>query len=204
MHDYTMNSSHEEEHQHPVFSHRLAFILTNPLRRRLDPPSRLIEQVRIDDDETVVDFGCGPGHYTLEIAKRARKTIGVDISEEMLKKARKAAAKAGVAIDFLQSNGESIELPSGSVDLVLLAHVFHEVSKKEDALLEFQRILRAGGRIVIQERTGKSFLSRFLPGPPVVDVRRINELAVKVGLEASKVEPYRGGGSASLVTLRKP
>ena len=41
----------------------------------------------------MVDYGCGPAYYTLEIAKRA-KTFRLDISPEMLKKAKKAAAKA--------------------------------------------------------------------------------------------------------------
>lgn len=195
--------SEEHEHQHRPFSPRLSFILTNPLRRRLDPPHRLIEQVVITIEDTVVDFGCGPGYYTIEIARRAKKTIGVDISEEMLKKARRAAAKAGVTIQFLESNGVSIELPSDSVDLILLVHVYHEIPDKEKALVEFRRILKNSGRVVIQERTRKSGLSRILPAPPVVDVNKIVDQAREVGLDQAKIEPYRGGNFASLVILRK-
>ncbi len=195
--------SEEHEHQHRPFSPRLAFILMNPLRRRLDPPHRLIEQVLITNQDTVVDFGCGPGYYTIEIARRAKKTIGVDISEEMLKKARRAAAKAGVTIEFLESTGESIELPSDSVDLILLVHVYHEILDKEKALVEFRRILRSGGRVVIQERTRKSGLSRILPAPPVMDVNKIVDQARNVGLNQAEIEPYRGGNLANLVILRK-
>ncbi len=195
--------SEEHEHQHRPFSPRLAFVLTNPLRRRLDPPHRLIEQVLITKEDTVVDFGCGPGYYTVEIARRAKKTIGVDISVEMLKKARRAAAKAGVTIRFLESNGESIELPSDSVDLILLVYVFHELPDKEKALVEFRRILKSGGRVVIQERTRKSGLSRILPGPPVTDVNKIVEQAREVGLKQERINHYRGRDLASLVILRK-
>ncbi len=196
-----MNEEHD--HQHRPFSPRLAFILTNPLRRRLDPPHRLIEQVLITNQDTVVDFGCGSGYYTLEIARRAKKTIGVDISEEMLKKAQRAAAKAGVTIEFLESNGESMELPSDSVDLILLVYVYHEIPDKEKALVEFRRILKSGGRVIIQERTRKSGLSRVLPGPPVIDVNKIVEQARKMGFNQAKIEPSRGGNLASLVILRK-
>ncbi len=178
-------------------------MLTNPLRRRLAPPHRLIDQVGINHDDVVVDFGCGPGYFTVEIGRRARKTIGVDISLEMLEKARKTATKAGVTVDFIQSNGERVELPSNSVDLILLVHVYHEIADKEKALLEFRRILREGGRVVIQERTGKKGLSRFLPGPPIFDLRKITELGVKVGFALDRVEPYGGGSYASLVTLKK-
>ncbi len=195
--------SEEQEHQHRPYSPRLAFLLTNPLRRHLDPPHKLIEQVHITSEDTVVDFGCGPGYYAIEIARRAKKTIGVDVSEEMLNKARRAAAKAGVTIDFLRSNGEKIELPSDSVDLILLVHVYHEIPEKEKALIEFRRILRSGGRVVIQERTLKSRLGRILPGPPVMDVNKIVDKASKVGFDEARIESYRDGNQASLVILRK-
>ena len=195
--------SEEHEHQHRPYSPRLAFILTNPLRRRLDPPYKLIDQILITNEDTVVDFGCGPGYYTIEIARRAKRTIGVDVSKEMLEKARRAATKTGVTIDFLESNGETIELPSNSVDLILLVHVYHELPDKEKALVEFRRILKSGGRVVIQERTRKSRLGQILPGPPVVDVDKIVDQARKVGYDQAKIEPYRGGDQASLVILRK-
>ena len=151
----------------------------------------------------MVDFGCGPGYYTIEIARRAKKTIGVDISEGMLKNARRAATKAGVTVNFLESNGERIEIPSDSVDLILLVHVYHELRDKEKTLVEFRRILKSGGRVVIQERTRKSGFSRILPAPPVMDVSEIVYQARKVGLNQVKIEPYRGGNQASLVILRK-
>ncbi len=200
---YTEAMSEEHEHQHRPFSPRLAFLLTNPLRRLLDPPYKLIEQVHITSEDTVVDFGCGPGYYTTEIARRAKKTIGIDVSEEMLNKARRASAKAGVTIDFIETNGERIELPSDSVDLILLVHVYHEIPDKEKALAEFRRILRSGGRVVIQERTLKGRLGQILPGPPVVDANTIVDQARKAGFNQARIEPYHDGNQASLVILRK-
>lgn len=150
----------------------------------------------------MVDFGCGTGYYAVEIARRAKKTIGVDLSGGMLEKARKSAAKAGVTIEFLQSDGESLHLPPESVDLVLLVHVYHEIPDKEKVMLEFRRILRMGGRIVIQERTRKRGLSKILPGPPVMEVTNIVDLAAKVGLDQEKIESYHGGDFA-LVYLKK-
>ena len=58
---------------------------------------------------------------TIEIAKKAKRVVAVDLSPEMLKKAQHKAGKAGVKnIQFLQSNGTKIQLENNSVDLILL------------------------------------------------------------------------------------
>jgi ubiquinone/menaquinone biosynthesis C-methylase UbiE len=50
-----------------------------------------------------MDFGCGPGYFAIELAKRAKMVIAVDLSSEMLKIAQNKASKAGVSnIQFLQ------------------------------------------------------------------------------------------------------
>ncbi len=46
---------------------------------------------------TVLDVGCGPGHYSVELARRgARRVLGIDFADGMLELSRKAAARAGV------------------------------------------------------------------------------------------------------------
>lgn len=50
---------------------------------------------------TVVDFGCGPGYFTVELAKHARKVITVDVQADMLKKARR---KRGVPAERRQKH----------------------------------------------------------------------------------------------------
>ncbi len=193
----------DQQHHHKPFSPRLAFLLTNPLRRYREPPNRLVDIFKINSSDTVVDFGCGPGYYTVEIARRAARTIGVDISDEMLEKARRAAEKAGVSIELLRSDGTSIELPASSISLILLIHVYHEIPDKEKTITEFRRILLKGGRIIIEERTRQGMLAKIVPGPPVFDVSRITELALKVGLTPGDVTVNPHRSQMSLVTLQK-
>lgn len=66
----------------------------------------LIGKLAIHPTDVVVDYGCGPGFFTLELARRAQTVIAIDLSAKMLQKAKNKAAKAGAQnIRFLQSNG---------------------------------------------------------------------------------------------------
>src|SRR5208283_5485702 len=115
-------------HKGEAYSASGAFFLDNPLRRLIQPPSGLIEKLVINPNDVAVDFGCGPGYYTIELAKKAKRVVAVDLSSEMLKKAQNKAEKAGVkSIQFLQSNGTNIQLEDSSVDIILLVTVYHEV-----------------------------------------------------------------------------
>ncbi len=144
-----------------------------PIRRFLDPPERLIGKLSIDPDDTVVDFGCGPGYFLIPLAKVARRAIGVDVSPRMLEKASTKAKKKGVSIELLQNNGTGIRLEDNSADLIFLNHVFHEVDDKPTVLGEFHRILKPAGRLAIVERTHDSWRLLNNLRPPVVDEKKL-------------------------------
>ncbi len=81
-------------HKGEAYSASGAFFLDNPIRRLIQPPSELIEKLAITPNDVVVDFGCGPGYYTIELAKKAKSVVAVDLSSEMLNKAQNKAEKA--------------------------------------------------------------------------------------------------------------
>jgi ubiquinone/menaquinone biosynthesis C-methylase UbiE len=168
-------------HMHKCFPERLSFLLYNPIRQRLNPPERLISKLGVGDKDTVIDFGCGPGFYTIPLARIKSRTIGIDISAKMLKQARQHAKKAGVRVELMQSEGISIGLEDESVDLVILVHVFHETEDKDHVLREFFRLLKSSGRLIIVERTrANSFLGRKF-GPPVIEQGDVIHAITKVG-----------------------
>jgi ubiquinone/menaquinone biosynthesis C-methylase UbiE len=90
---------------HP-YSASGAIFLDNPLRRLIQPPKELIEKLGITSSDTVVDFGCGPGYFTVELAKKAKNVVAIDVSLEMLKKAQNKTKRAHIEnVKFLQSDG---------------------------------------------------------------------------------------------------
>jgi ubiquinone/menaquinone biosynthesis C-methylase UbiE len=189
-----------QDHPHKRFPERLAFMLDNPIRRFLSPPERLISKLDIGSSDVVVDFGCGSGFFLIPLAKAASRSIGVDVSPRMLERAARLAKKEGITIDFLQSDGTEIRLDDGSVDLILLNHVFHEVEDKPGVLGEFHRILKPSGRLAIVERIhGANGLLAKL-SPPLIDEKDLAHDIQQMGFRVAARIPY---GNSSIVIAQK-
>lgn len=158
------------EHEHRAFPSRLSFLLNNPLKRFFQSPKKVIEALKIKETDVVLDFGCGPGFYTIPIAKVAKDVFAVDIQQEMLEIVRKYADKEKLKIKFIQSDGQKIDLPDQSCDLIFLSFVYHELREKNKVLNEFLRILKPNGKIVIQEKIKKGLVPM---GPPIIKLNNI-------------------------------
>ena len=185
-----LNLSEQSHGHHHRFPDKLAFLLNNPLRRRLLPPERLISKLGIDSNDVVVDFGCGPGFITIPLAKVAGKAIGVDVSPRMLERADRYAKREQVSVELLQSDGTDLELTDKSIDLILLNHVFHEIENKRGTLSEFLRVLKPSGRVAIIEKTsGGGILSgRF--GPPIINEEEVTRELKAAGFDSLQAIPY--------------
>jgi ubiquinone/menaquinone biosynthesis C-methylase UbiE/DNA-binding transcriptional ArsR family regulator len=111
--------------------------------------SMAIEKL-LPSDLVIADIGCGTGSLTFELARFARKVIGLDQSPEMLRRARNAA-RAG-HIDNVQFRlGDALKLPleSRSVDAAFCVMVLHFLPDPEHAVAELCRITRPGGTVVV-------------------------------------------------------
>jgi SAM-dependent methyltransferase len=101
--------------------------------------------------DTVVDIGCGAGVDSILAARRvgpSGRVVGVDMTEEMVKKARENAVAAG-ATNTEFHTGEADRLPVGdeTVDVVISNGVFNLCLDKPKVLAEVFRVLRPGGRL---------------------------------------------------------
>ena len=65
---------------------------------------------RNSDISSVLDIGCGPGHYCVEFLKQGKKVMGIDISEEMLKIAEKKTNLKEGNIEYVHANYENYNL----------------------------------------------------------------------------------------------
>ena len=105
--------------------------------------------------EYVVDAGSGAGADSLiaaQIVGSSGKVIGVDMTPEMLSKARHNALEAGITnVEFREGYLEALPVPDAWADLIISNGVLNLVPDKEAALLEMFRVLKPGGRIQIAD-----------------------------------------------------
>jgi SAM-dependent methyltransferase len=190
----------QDHHAHKRLPERLAFTLNNRVRRFLEPPDRLISKLGLRASDVVVDFGCGPGFYTIPMAKVVARTVALDISPRMLERTDSNARKNGVTVELLTTDGTEIKLGDESVDLIFLNHVFHEVVNRQKVLSEFLRILKPSGRLTVVERTRGGLFSGKL-GPPIIDQTEVAQDLERAGFSLAETIAY---GNDSIIVGRKP
>ncbi len=112
--------------------------------------AELVELLDPKPSEVALDVGAGTGFTTVEIARRVKRVIALDITEEMLAQARKLAAEKGVSnIMFKVGEAEKLPFPDSSFDVVTTRRAAHHFSSVNDFLKETQRVLVKGGRVGI-------------------------------------------------------
>jgi radical SAM protein with 4Fe4S-binding SPASM domain len=113
----------------------------------------------IKKGETIVDLGAGGGIDCFIAAKRLGKkgkVIGIDMTDEMLEKARESSGKVGEVlgydiVEFRTGNIMEMPVESDSVDLVISNCVINLTEDKDKVLEEIYRILKPGGRFIISD-----------------------------------------------------
>ena len=105
----------------------------------------------------MVDLGSGAGTDSLIAAQMVGPdghVIGVDMTPEMLAKARAAAAELGVTnAEFIEADAEQLPFADASIDTVVSTLVLCTVDAPDVALREIGRVLRPGGRIQLADVT---------------------------------------------------
>jgi arsenite methyltransferase len=112
---------------------------------------------RLEPGERVLDLGCGAGTDTLVAAQMVGPdghVTGIDMTEEMLAKARGAAAAMGAGhVEFVQGDAEQLPFAAESFDVVISNGVIDLIPDKDAVFSELFRVLRRGGRIQIADVT---------------------------------------------------
>lgn len=114
----------------------------------------------------VADIGTGTGILAQELAAAGLRVVAIDISERMLRAARRHAA--GV-VELVQAEAESLPLADAVLDAAFAHMVLHSVASPAEAIREMARVVRAGGKVVMvdfvrhdrewmKERTGAQWL----------------------------------------------
>ncbi|MEX2538279.1 MAG: methyltransferase domain-containing protein [Actinomycetota bacterium] len=104
--------------------------------------------------ERVLDVGCGPGVYAVEIAEEvgpSGRVVAVDNSPDMLAIARQhcATTSVGAVVELRPGEATSLPVEDEAFDAASSVQVLEYVSEVEQALAEIHRALRPGGRTLI-------------------------------------------------------
>jgi ArsR family transcriptional regulator len=101
---------------------------------------------------SLVDLGAGTGRMLLLLGDKAKKAVGLDLSQQMLNIARAEAAKAGLGHTELRHGDiADTRLPDGCADLVTIHQVLHYLTDPAAAVAEAARLTAPGGRLVIAD-----------------------------------------------------
>jgi SAM-dependent methyltransferase len=143
--------------------------------------------------EIVVDLGSGGGLDVFLAARKVGptgKAIGIDMTPEMLARARENAERQGLEnVEFHESTIDNLPLPDCSVDCVISNCVINLAADKSAVLREIARVLKPGGRVAVSDIALKK------PLPPEIG----NDLLAYVGCIAGAVsiEEYVSGLKAA-------
>lgn len=121
----------------------------------------------------VLDYGCGSGVHTVEIAKmEAKKVVGIDLSEKSLEIARERAKKEKVEtkVEFLKMDCEKMEFSDDSFDIVFDGGTFSSIDLKK-SWPEIKRVLKPSGILIGIETLGHNPLTNLK--------RKLNKLTGK-------------------------
>ena len=110
----------------------------------------LIKGANIVPGVHVIDYGCGPGFLTLELARRvgpSGRVAGCDLNAAFLDGARARAEQEGLTdrVDWYHSTDDRIPVPDGAVDRVICKNVLEYVPDMRATVSEFCRVLKPGG-----------------------------------------------------------
>jgi SAM-dependent methyltransferase len=112
---------------------------------------------RLGPGEDVLDVGCGAGMDTLIAAQMvgpAGSVTGIDMTSEMVVKARGSAAAMGVShVTIVEGSAEQLPFEDASFDVVISNGVIDLIPDKDAVFSEITRVLRPGGRIQLADVT---------------------------------------------------
>jgi SAM-dependent methyltransferase len=118
--------------------------------------------------EVVVDLGSGGGLDVFLAARKVGprgKAIGIDMTPEMLERARANAKRQGLSnVEFYESTIDKLPLPDASVDCVISNCVINLASDKRAVFDEMARVLKPGGRLAISDIALKKPLPSEIAG----------------------------------------
>ena len=175
--------------------HKYATHSTFPRHYRANPTlpvfERMLEAAGDLSGKTVLEYGCGEGWITTELARRGARVCAFDISAEAVAQTRRTLRHAGLSdrCDVQVMPGEALAYGADTFDLAIGFAILHHLEMQR-ALAELHRVLKPGGRALFAEPLASNpaiRLYRWL----TPQYRTKDELPIDLDLFRTQVDAYR-------------
>ena len=112
----------------------------------------MLATAALDGTEQVLDAGTGTGHTALAFARQAVHVTAVDFTENMLIQGQRLAQEQGITnVDFRLGDVETLPVDDRQFDMVVSRYSAHHWPRPQEALCEFTRVLKPGGRLLLND-----------------------------------------------------
>lgn len=113
----------------------------------------ILDRAHLKPGELVLDAGCGTGSLAIAAKRQVGPeglVHGIDASPEMIARASRKAARAGLSIQFRESTAQALPFPDANFDVVLNTLMLHHLPRKGRQVFagEVRRVLKPGGRLL--------------------------------------------------------
>ena len=163
-------------------------------------PAQMLRKLGVAAGSTVVDYGCGPGLFTLAAARlvgAAGKVYGVDLEPRMVELVARRARQAGLTnVTAVPSDGTRAALPDAAADFIICVQIMHYQStraQRVEVARDLARLLRADGRVMIMQWQPKH-------GASGVPSAELSAILAEAGLVPQRAHPVTGELYRTLAT----
>ncbi len=143
-----------EDKAKKIFGERAARYTTSAAHTDPQVLARVVELAGPQRHWLVLDVATGTGHTAFALAGRVHAVIGIDLTAEMLAESKRLGAARGISnVALGLADVHALPFPSETFHLITCRRAAHHFSRIGRALREMHRVLRAGGRLVIDDRS---------------------------------------------------
>ena len=136
--------------------------------------ARLVKHARIHAGQRVLDVACGTGVVAITAARAGARVTGLDLTPELLARARDNARVAEVEIDWHEGDVEQLPFGDAAFDVVVSQYGHMFAPRPDVAVAEMLRVLKPGGTIAFSTWPTELLVARafplvvrYMPPPPI-------------------------------------
>lgn len=150
----------------------------------------------------LLEAGCGTGNFSLKLARRGARVVGVDLSPGMLAVARAKGRREGLPVSFVQGDLCRLDHPAGRFDGISSMAVFEFIADPRKAFRELMRVLKPGGELLIgtinrESCWGDRYREQARSGESIYHRARFMTLPELTGLDSGNLH---GSGECLFIT----